>query len=98
MKKIEIQWDYRYSETMEDDNIGRWARVAYAGKFVNGGFFRRKVSRWEIAWIKKLVHKGKIHFVINYYFPTNSVILFPDLEAAKKEVEKNFRWFIKMCV
>jgi hypothetical protein len=41
--KTEIKWDSRYSSTMENDDMGRWARVAYAGKFDNMGFKNGKI-------------------------------------------------------
>lgn len=95
--KINIQWLPRYSSTMESDSMGRWARVAYAGKFDNIGCYRGKVCRWEIAWIKKIDYKGNSRFTIDYLYPSNGKSLFVNLDDAKKEVEKSFRWFIKMC-
>lgn len=94
-----VHWLPRYSETMEDDDTGRWARVAYAGKLdnINLGFFRGKVCRWEIAWIKKLHFNNKLYFTISYKYPNNGKSMFDDLPKAKKEVEKTFRWFINMC-
>jgi len=92
-----VEWLPRYSTTMEDDKVGRWARVAYAGKFENAGFYRGKVCRWEIAWVKKLETKDGLKFIANYLYPSNGQYVFNNLEDAKKEVEKSFRWFIKMC-
>jgi predicted nucleotidyltransferase len=91
-----IEWANRYSDTMEDDFQGRWARIAYAGIFDNFGFVDGKVSRWDIAWITKVYKFDK--FQIRYKFPSNEQKVFDDLEDAKKEVEKNFDWFIKSCV
>ena len=54
LKKQKIQWECRYSVTNEDDKHGRWARVAYAGRFGNLGIFKNHICRWEIGWIKKL--------------------------------------------
>ena len=31
--EIDVRWESRYSETMENDKFGRWARIAFAGKF-----------------------------------------------------------------
>ena len=63
LSAADVRWFPRYSSTMEDDDMGRWARVAYAGKFDNMGFWRGKVCRWEIAWVKKLDIKGdRLHF------------------------------------
>lgn len=95
--KVDIRWDSRYSDTMEDDKSGRWARVAYAGKFDNMGFWRGKICRWEIAWVKKTHIDDKLRFSVNYFFPSNSKYVFDDLKTAQKEVEKSFKWFIKMC-
>lgn len=96
-KKVEVRWLPRYSATMENDEAGRWARVAYAGKFYNIGFFRGKVCRWEIAWVKKLQTKQGLKFVVSYLFPSNGSTTFDDLKSAQKEVEKTFRWFMSMC-
>jgi|GEM_PF-1595870 len=93
-----VRWLTRYSSTMENDKQGRWARVAYSGKFDNNGFWRGKCCRWEIAWIKKLIINDEIKFTVNYLYPSNGKFLFDNVAAAKKEVNKTFRWFIKMCV
>lgn len=94
----DVRWLPRYSSNMEDDDMGRWARVAYAGKFDNIGFYKGKVCRWEIAWVSKLIVKGDLYFAISYKYPNNGETIFKNLEAAQKEVEQTFRWFIKMCV
>jgi len=97
-KPIEIRWDSRYSDTMEDDWRGRWARIAYAGRLTNGcvPFYYGKVCYWEIAWIKKVKFKGIVKFTVNPIFPYTGGLVFDTLDEAKKEVEKHFRWFIKM--
>ncbi|MCA6372249.1 MAG: hypothetical protein IM631_12790 [Cytophagales bacterium] len=92
-----IKWTNRYSKTMEDDEVGRWARVAFAGKSENFGFFRGKVCRWEIAWIKKLKTKKQNRFQVIYNYPSNGKLVFDDVESAKAEVKKTFSWFVKMC-
>lgn len=97
LSAADVRWLPRYSSTMEDDDMGRWARVAYAGKFDNMGFYRGKVCHWEIAWVKKLDIKGELKFTINYLYPSNGKHLFDNLEDAQKEVEQTFRWFMKMC-
>ena len=94
----DVRWLPRYSETMEDDKQGRWARVAYAGKFDNMGYFRGKVCRWEIAWISKIMIKDEMRFTVQYKYPSNGKHLFDNLKDAQKEVEKTFPWFVKMCV
>jgi hypothetical protein len=96
MMAIKIQWLPRYSETMQPDKLGRWARVGYAGHFKGFGFFRCKVALWEIAWISKLKFKGEEKFLIQYKFPSNGLSTFDDLPRAKREVQKSFNWFIKM--
>lgn len=98
--RINVRWLPRYSSTMEDDDMGRWARVAYAGRFTKSGFgfYRGNPCRWEIAWVRKLDKKGELKFVVSYLYPSHGGHIFDTLEDAQKEVEKNFRWFLKMCV
>lgn len=91
-----VQWTDRYSSTMENDEKGRWARVAIAGK-TDSPFHERKIAMFNIAWIKKLYIKGELNFVIDYLFPSQEKFLFKRLEDAKKEVEITFEWFISMC-
>jgi len=91
IKKVKIRWLNRYSDDMSIDRHGRWAIVAYAGKF--GGGSKIFVNRWEIAWIRK--HNNK--FIVNLLFPSQSRVLFENLEDAKKEVEKTFTHFINCC-
>lgn len=89
---IDIRWLPRYSSTMEDDEIGRWARVAYAGQF-HKHFIKGKPVRWEIAWVKKVENTTK--FVVIYMFPCTGGHLFNSLEEAQSEVEVMFKWFIR---
>jgi|SRR5665647_321206 len=91
---VEIKWVNRYSDTMEDDKQGRWARVAYAGRFNGFGFYRKKVSCWDIAWVKKCQDK----FTVHTHFPIVTTGVFDTVEQAKAAVEKDFRWFIEMCI
>jgi hypothetical protein len=93
----QIKWSFRYSDTMDDDNKGRWARIAYAGKFSGLGFYKNRVSVFQIAWITKLHTEKGMKFYVSYKFPSNSDCVFDDLPAAKKAVEKSFYWFLKMC-
>jgi len=99
---IVIAWLSRYSDTMEDDKIGRWARVAYAGNFNSGmPFYRGKVSRWEIAWVKRIKdpkNEGKTYYSVSPDFPFKGNHVHDTLESAQKEVETHFRWFIKMVL
>ena len=90
-----IKWLPRYSETMEDDKQGRWARVAWAGD-TKHVFFNGKPCQWEIAWVKKL-DSGSKKFFINYLYPSNGGMRFDTLKECQKEVEKTFRWFMKCC-
>ena len=96
-----IKWLPRYSDTMEDDKQGRWARIAYAGRFDGGlPFYRGKPSRWDIAWISKFNNDGnscELKYIVTYQFPSKGKFLFKTLEEAKKEVETTFRWFMKRC-
>lgn len=80
----------RYSETMEDDTIGRWARVVY----YNG---------IQIAWIEKAYGKSGdktvIKFISKLHFPTlaNDLALehkFHDtLELSIEWTKERFNWF-----
>lgn len=89
---VTIKWSNRYSDDMNNDDMGRWARVAYAGNFKFNGYFKNKRPIiFQIAWISKL----KDRFSVTYYFPTCSPVCFTDLESAKKEVEYSFKFFIE---
>lgn len=92
-KAKKIKWLPRYSSTMEDDNMGRWARVAYAGRFTSMGFFRGKVCQWEIAWVKKIKDHNK--FSIHPQYPFKGEYCHDTLEGAMKEVEQTFKHFIR---
>jgi len=106
MKKSEIEvpvrFAARYSDTLSDDKFGRWGIVAYAGKFHNGPFHNGRVASWEIAWIKKLndmetgLFTGK--FIVHPSFPYHGLFLAESIEQAKKEIEKEFTWFVKMSL
>ena len=106
MKKSEIEvpvrFAARYSDTLSDDEFGRWGIVAYAGKFLNGPFHNGRVASWEIAWIKKLndietgLFTGK--FIVHPSFPYHGLFLVESIEQAKKEIEKEFTWFVKMSL
>jgi hypothetical protein len=91
-----IKWTNRYSKTMEDDAIGRWARVAYAGDF-SKPFYRGKNCYFEIAWIKKVKINKSIKFLVKYNYPSSGKITFDEVNGAKKEVKRTFSWFVKMC-
>jgi hypothetical protein len=80
-----IKWTNRCSRIMEDDAIGRWARVAYAGDF-SRTFYRGKNCYFEIAWIKKVKINTSIKFLVKYNYPSSGKITFEDVDSAKKEV------------
>jgi len=101
-QQVKIEWTSRYSSTMENDKMGRWARVAYAGRF-DKIFMRGKPVRWEIAWIKKLTdpRTGEWHnklFVVHPSFPYNGKHTFKTLAAAKRAVNNEFNRFITSCL
>lgn len=85
MKKnaIKIRWINRYSETIEDDEFGRWAIVGYAG-IANKIFLDDKPCNYEIVWIKKVMDK----FFLHYQFPCSSNILFDTIEECKINAEQ----------
>lgn len=91
---MKLRWDKRYSSTMENDKMGRWARIAYAGrrKFVNGSY-----SSFEIAWICKHEYEGVVRFYIQSRFPTNGGFknIHDTIEEAMKHTEEYFQFFIK---
>lgn len=101
-QQVKIEWTSRYSSTMKNDKMGRWARVAYAGRF-DKIFMRSKPVRWEIAWIKKLTdpRTGEWHdklFVVYPSFPYNGKHTFKTLAAAKRAINSEFNRFIKNCM
>lgn len=98
-KKIRpIVWENRYSNTMDDDKLGRWARIAHAGRNDSYlGVFRGKRCSWQIAWVSKLKHEDKVSFLVNYYFPSNETTVFEKLEHAQKAVVVAFKHFIRNC-
>lgn len=91
MKKVKFTWDERYSSTMQPDDMGRWARIAYVGNF---GIKEGKITVFEVAWIKQKEHNNEILFVVSPSFPYQSKYVFKTLEEAKESVEKEFNWFI----
>ena len=97
MKPIDIRWISRYSDTDKPDKNGRWARVAYAGKFEDSKMLDTKtIDRWEIAWVKKVPQTSQVF--AQYLFPSHGKNMFDTLEEAKKEVEKQFNYFIKTVI
>ncbi len=102
-ENINVIWRPRYSNTMDDDDMERWSRVAYSGK-AKGAFplIDGMICEWEIAWIKKIKDpiskKNTGKFVISPNFPYQGTYVFDTEEEAKVDVEKYFRHFIKCCV
>lgn len=90
-----VKFSNRYSSTNEPDEMGRWAIVAYAGRF-NGtakiGFYKRKICRWEIAWIKKL---SKNKYCIHFKFPNNTETVFNTIPECKTAIKQAFTHFVK---
>lgn len=84
-----VKWISRYSDTMEDDKFGRWARIAFVGK---------GIYAVEIATIRKVTFpEYKFSFIVDFTFPRRGEILFKTLEEAKKQVEEDLEIFIKLC-
>ena len=105
MKNIDVKilWDERYSLTMDNDDIGRWARVAYAGKLKGSGFYKGNVVQYEIAWITKLndpkTNEFLNKFVVHPNFPYPCAeYVFDTLEEAKKVLHTEFKRFVKNCI
>lgn len=94
-----IKWENRYSDTMEDDDMGRWARIANCG-ILNDGmpFIDGKVSIHQIAWINRLNYSNKIHYMVSFYFPHKGKSSFKTLDEAKNEVENSFKFFIQTTI
>lgn len=110
----DIKWTNRYSDTMRDDKHGRWARIASAGKggysFFRGKRSNWQIAWVEkqpldsmlIAAQKKfnkvaLTKQGYV-FKISEEFPYNGERIFLTLKEAQAAVEKEFKWFISMCL
>lgn len=83
-----ITWINRYSDTMEEDKLGRWARIAYIGE---------GSEAIDIAWIRKVTFSEyKFSFIVDFKFPRKGEILFNTFQEAKKQVEKDLKQFIKL--
>ena len=96
-----IHWISRYSETLEDDKQGRWARIGYVGEGMEG---------LEVALIKK-ISTNKFNkaiqetltglefiFVTDFMFPRKGEIMFNTLDEAKEQVRidlENFKKLLK---
>ena len=94
MNEVIIKWRDVYSDTMEPDKHGRWARKAMLGDFENV-IVDGKSAIFEIAWIKIIETK----FVISLLFPDHhNNYVFDTLEEAMKEVENKFNFFMSCCI
>jgi hypothetical protein len=89
--KVDFIWDERYSFTMQPDDIGRWARIAFVGK---PGFKSIKSTQFEIAWIYQNLTKEELLFIIKPQFPFKGKYIAKTLDEAKQIVEEEFEWFI----
>lgn len=85
-----INWINRYSDTMEDDKFGRWARIAFISEGINS---------LEIAWIRKckLLSEKEYKFHIEFNFPRKGEYIFKTLKEAKKQVKEDLEQFIILC-
>jgi hypothetical protein len=81
-----ITWTNRYSDTMEDDKFGRWARVACIGEGLNS---------MEVAWVRKFTSQDNPEdkFYIQRLFPSNGYTIFKTLEEAKEQVRIDLEHF-----
>jgi hypothetical protein len=87
-----VKFTHRYSATDAPDNLGRWAIIAYAGRFKQQfGNYRGKCCRWNIAWISKIENK----YLIHYYFPNNAKHIFDTLPQCKIAIKQAFTHFVK---
>lgn len=86
-----VEWSNRYSDTMENDSQGRWARIGHAGtgEIKDGG-----LSWFEVAWIDKIEFAGKQKFSVKANFPYKLERVYDDLEEAKNSVEKALEFFL----
>jgi hypothetical protein len=81
-----ITWTNRYSNTMEDDKFGRWARIAYVGEGLDS---------MEVAWIRKFTSQddSENKFYIQSLIPNNGYVIFKTLEEAKEQVRIDLEHF-----
>ena len=80
-----IIWINKYSDTMEDDKHGRWARIGYVGEGLDS---------MEVAWIRKVEFKEyKFKFIVQVLFPRKGEIMFKTLEEAKEQVRIDLEHF-----
>ena len=99
---MEIRVQSVYSDTLEPDEMGRWARQIYVGNYPKKGIkFNKKYGRWEsmrIAWINRVEFKNEndekeLFYSIKYEFPNEGKLSFYDLDEAIEAVKKEFAIF-----
>lgn len=102
MNANNLHWTERYSDTMESDKRGRWARIAYVAhpdSIDSFGFVGDRVGSFQIAWVEKYTWEGRpdnIQFRVSYNFPVGSQRgLFATLEEAKADVEEQWAWLMQ---
>jgi len=98
---IPITWIQIYSSTDEDDEHGRWAIEAIAGKQKGNPFIRGKVAQFTIARIKKVKdNKTGQHlgFCVSPVYPYHGKYFFNTVDECKLDVEQSFTWFLKNCI
>jgi hypothetical protein len=91
-----IQWVREHNKKNKDDNICKLEEVAYCGKY-GFPFYLTRVSMWKAGWIEERKHDDNIIFAVHCNFPSTIKICYPNLDDAKKFLEWEFKWFIKMC-
>lgn len=82
-----IEYKNRYSQTVQPDEMGRWARLAV-------------YKNIRIAWISKHLAIGGYVFSVTCHFPTmqndtaNEHKVFNSLDEAKDFVKERWEWFV----
>lgn len=88
---IKIVWQTRYSDTDEDDQFGRWARIA-------------KCNGRIVSWINRtkfvnIENKDEVLYQAKCFFPLYGEHEYFDhdknLENLKNKIEKEFNAYIK---
>lgn len=95
---MKITWTSRYSDTLEDDEFGRWGVVGLTGN-KKLGMEHGMPCVFEVVWIKKLKHPATKEFlekfIVHPQFPYKGKHSFDSLEEAKAAVQLWFDWFMK---
>ena len=83
-----LRWSCRYSDSMEPDKQGRWARIMY-------------VDNVPHAWVTRLEFEGDIRYSARLYFPTlnndgaHNHFLDADFEVVKSWCENELATYFK---